>query len=294
MEILHKLTFADGARIAYGCRRIGDGARSDPLVLIHGAASNMTRWTEFVERTALTASHDIIRLDLRGHAQSLYRGPIGLEIWCDDIAAILREQGYRRAILIGHCLGANVAIMFAARYPDRTDGLVLVEPMLREALTGSLRRLCVLEPPVKAAIAVIRTLNRLGLYRHRLQALDLYELDKLFRFRLVEPGGGAALERRYASPRHDLKTIPSANFLQNLLEVIRPLPLEKMRAPFLALLSTGRRFADPAVTGAMLARFPQGEVRTLESQHWIPTEQPEAMRAAIETWVASLSSPVRP
>ena len=293
MEILHKLTTANGARIAYRCRRVTQGARRDPLVLIHGAASNMTRWTEFVEQTSLAASHDIIRLDLRGHGQSLYRGRVGLEVWCNDIAAILRQEGYRRAILIGHCLGANAAVMFAARYPDQTGGVVLVEPMLREALTGALRRLRLLEAPVKGAIAVIRLLNRLGIYRRRLEPLDLYELDKAFRVRLGEPGGVEELMRRYASPRHDLKTIPTANFLQNLLEVVRPLPLEKIGAPFLAVLSTGRTFADPDITRAVLSRFPRGEIRTLEAQHWIPTEQPQAMRAVIESWIASATSPDR-
>jgi pimeloyl-ACP methyl ester carboxylesterase len=177
--------------------------------------------------------------------------------------------------------------MFAARYPDQTAGLVLVEPMLREALTGKLRRLRPLEQPVKVAIAAIRALNRLGIYRRHLESVDLHELDRAFRVRLNEPGGIETLIRRYGSPRHDLKTIPSAVYLQNLLEVIRPLPLERIRAPFLALLSTGRTFADPDVTHALLSRLPQGEIHTLDAQHWIPTEQPQAMRAAIEEWIAA-------
>lgn len=289
METLCQLNVAEHAGVAYRRRRAGAGLGHAPLLLIHGAASNMTRWSEFVELTTLTATHDVIRLDLRGHGRSLYRGRIGLEIWCDDIAALLRQEGHRQAILVGHCLGANVAAMFAVRYPQQTGGVVLVEPMLRQALIGTLRRLSRMVIPVKAVIGVIRMLNRAGIYRRRLAALDLYELDKIFRARLGEPGGGEALVRRYASPWHDLKTMPSANFLQDLLEVIRPLPLDKMRAPFLALLSTGRTFADPGITAALLSGLPQGEIHTLEAKHWIPTEQPQAMRAMIEAWVATLT-----
>jgi esterase len=285
MDTLHTLIAADGAALAYRRWRAPAAVQPlAPLVLLHGAASNLTRWSEFTEQTRLRETRDILRLDLRGHGQSLYRGRIGLEIWSDDIAAILKQEGCARAILIGHCLGANIAATFAARYPTMTAGIVLVEPMLRDALTGQLHTLRPFVPLLKLATCLIRVANRLGLYRRRLESLDLRALDREFRARLAEPGGGEALVKRYASPLHDLKIMPSANFLQDLVEVERPLPLEKIHKRFLALLSTGRTFADPDITRALLSRLPQGEIHTLESKHWIPTEQPQSMRNMIEVW----------
>jgi len=285
MDTLHTLIAADGAALAYRRWRAPAAVPPlAPLVLLHGAASNLTRWSEFTEQTHLRETRDILRLDLRGHGQSLYRGRIGLEIWSDDIAAILKQEGCARAILIGHCLGANIAATFAARYPLMTAGIVLVEPMLRDALTGQLRTLHPYLPLLKLAAFLLLAANRLGLYRRRLESLDLRALDREFRARLAEPGGGEALVKRYASPLHDLKIMPSANFLQDLVEVERPLPLEKIRTPFLALLSTGRTFADPDITRALLSRLPQGEIQMLDAKHWIPTEQPQAMRERIEAW----------
>jgi len=287
METLHTLITEDGAALAYRRWRAPKAAQAlPPLVLLHGAASNLTRWSEFTEQTRLRATRDLLRLDLRGHGQSLYRGRIGLEIWSDDIAAILKQEDVARAILVGHCLGANIAATFAARYPTMTTGIVLVEPMLRDALTGQLRKIRPFLPLFKLAVYVLRAANRLGLYRRHLEAIDLRELDHEFRTRLAEPGGGEALVKRYASPLHDLKIMPSANFLQDLIEVERPLPLENIHAPFLALLSTGRTFADPEITRARLSRLTQGEIQMLDAKHWIPTEQPQAMREAIETWCA--------
>jgi len=290
METLYQLNTADHTRVTYLCRRGAADREHTPLLLIHGAASNMTRWSEFAGQTALTAMHDIIRLDLRGHGRSLYRGRVALEIWCDDIAAVLAQEGHQRVILVGHCLGANVAMMFASRYPHQTHGVVLVEPMLHQALIGILRSLSRLVTPVMALIAIIRLLNRLGIYRRHLATLDLYELDKTYRAQLDEPGGDQALVRRYASPWQDLKTMPSAIFLQDLLEVIRPLPLDEIRAPFLALLSSGHTFVDPEITAALLSDLAQGEIHTLDAKHWIPTEQPQAMRQLIETWVAAVTA----
>jgi pimeloyl-ACP methyl ester carboxylesterase len=290
LETLHTLTTADGARIAYRrWRHPVAGARS-PLVLMHGAASNMTRWAEFVDDTALRETRDILLLDLRGHGQSLYRGTLTLEIWADDLAAILDREQIAQVIAGGHCLGANVAAMFAARHPQRTAGLVLVEPMLRAALTGALRRLIPFRPLFRLAIAVILLLNRLGIHRRHLESLDLRALDREFRRLLVQPGGGERLVRRYASPLHDLKIMPTAAFLQDLVEVSRSLPLTAIRAPFLALLSTGRTFADPDITQELLKPLAHGEIRTLDAKHWIPTERPEAMRRAIEAWCNNLKT----
>ena len=289
MDTLHSLNTADGATLVY--RRWcspASGQTLAPLILLHGAASNMTRWSEFHDETRLRETRDILRLDLRGHGQSIYRGRIGLEIWCDDIAAILRREGIAQALLVGHCLGANVAALFATRYPQKTAGLALIEPILHTALTGQLRRLRPFVPLLRFAIIIIRALNALGLYRRHIDSIDLRELDRQFRTRLHEPGGGEALTKRYASPLHDLKIMPSANFLQDLVEVERPLPLKDIRAPFLALLSTGHTFTDPDITRALLSRLPQGEIHSLESKHWIPTEQPQAMQNAIEAWCKNL------
>ena len=289
METQHTLIAPDGARLVYRRWHTTPQVRAQPpLVLIHGAASNMTRWTEFVEETRLCETHDILRVDLRGHGQSLYRGRISLEIWSDDIAAILRQEKIPQALLAGHCLGANVAAVFAVRHPQRTAGLVLIEPMLRSALTGQLRWVRPFVPLLKFIIAVIRLLNRLGLYRRRLETIDLRALDLQFRALLDKPGGAETLTKRYASLWHDLRIMPSANFLQDLVEVVRPLQLEKIHTRFLALLSNGRTFADPDITHELLARLPQGEIHTLESKHWIPTEQPQAMRDQIEAWCAKI------
>lgn len=284
MESQHKLVATDGATIVYRRWPAAAPGSLPPLVLMHGAASNMTRWSEFVELTGLRQTRDIIRLDLRGHGQSVYRGILKLEIWADDIAALLRQEKIEKAIVGGHCLGANIAIMCAARHPDRIAGLVLIEPMLRDALTGSLRKLQPYAPLLKFAIAVILFFNRLGVHRRHIETLDLRALDRQFRQRLAQPGGGEALVKRYASPIHDMRIMPAANFLQDLVEVIRPLPLEKIRAPFLALLSTGRTFADPDITRAALSPLTNGTIQTLDAKHWIPTEQPEAMQSFIEAW----------
>src|SRR3989441_12406335 len=69
-----------------------------------------------------------------------------MDEWCADLAAVLEAERAPRAVVAGHCLGANIAVEFARRDPGAVVGLVLIEPMLRDALRGSLSATARLRP----------------------------------------------------------------------------------------------------------------------------------------------------
>lgn len=48
-----------------------------------------------------------------------------LEVRMDDLRAVMDAAGSERATLFGHSEGGNMCVLFAATYPDRTDGLIL-------------------------------------------------------------------------------------------------------------------------------------------------------------------------
>lgn len=277
----------DGFRLAY--RLWQPGAPRRLLVLVHGLASNGTRWTEFVSTTTLRGSWDLLRLDLRGFGQSLHRGRLGSAVWADDLARVLDAEGYTRAVIAGHCLGANIAIETALRHPTRAAGLVLIEPMFRPALTGVFRRITPLRPAVRLVSGLVLGLNALGLRRPRLTSLDLFEMDRQTRAALAAGADEEVLTRKYASPLLDLATTSTAAYLQGLLAVTDRVPdLARVATPTLALLSSGGAFTDPDITARLLQTLPRCRLATLDAKHWIPTEQPDAMRQAIEAWCAAL------
>lgn len=283
METARTFVTADGVTLAYRLWRPGPPRRT--IVLVHGLASNHTRWAEFVATTHLRESWDLLRPDVRGFGASLDRGRVGLDEWCRDLQAILAAEGAPPAVLVGHCLGANVALHFAARSPAATRGLVLIEPMFHQALTGGLRLAARLRLGAAALAVLARGLNRLGVYRGRLATLDLEQLDREARAAMAAAGPEAFPEERFGSALEDLKATPTAVYLAGLRAVTSPLPdLRSIRVPVLALLSRGGRFGDPALTARLLAAFPRGEVQMLEARHWIPTESPTEMRRAIEEW----------
>lgn len=284
MELNRILPAADGVALGYRLFR-GAAAPRRLIVLLHGVASNMSRWSEFVEHTSLKATWDLLRPDLRGHGESFPRGRLSLEIWCRDLRDILDAEGCDQALLIGHSLGAQVAVLFAARYPARVRGLVLIDPIFHQALRSGMRVLSRLRPAVSLLAALIRLLNRLGLRRRHIPVRDLRKLDEKTRQYLLAAGKQKEMIELYSSPWEDLKFFPIASFLQELIEITRPLPaLAEIKVPILALLSSGITYTDPDITQKTLAGNAQVQTVTVDAYHWPLTEKPQQVREAIEKW----------
>jgi pimeloyl-ACP methyl ester carboxylesterase len=54
-----------------------------------------------------------------------------LEQWMDDVRTVMDAVGSKRAALLGHGEGGQMAILFAATYPDRTSALIVADSSAR-------------------------------------------------------------------------------------------------------------------------------------------------------------------
>jgi len=96
------------------------------VLCIHGITANCRCWDVLAK--ALRGDYRILAMDLRGRGLS-EKPPTGysIETHCNDIRALLGNLGLKQAVLMGHSLGAFIAIVFAATYPEMVDRLVLVD-----------------------------------------------------------------------------------------------------------------------------------------------------------------------
>lgn len=96
------------------------------IICVHGITANCRSWD--VVASALIPNHRVIAMDLRGRGGS-DRPPQGYSLnhHLRDINALMDDLGIDRAVLMGHSLGAFISLAFAARYPERTDRIVLFD-----------------------------------------------------------------------------------------------------------------------------------------------------------------------
>jgi len=278
----------DGAILGY--RLVSNHELKPLLVLIHGLASNCTRFSEFVEHTHLTNNWDILRVDLRGHGESMYRGDYTRDNWLDDLNTVLTKENYQQSVLLGHSLGAQIAIDYASRFPDKCRGLILIDPVFPDNLQGRLARAKQHQLLLFSLRKVLRFLNRIGLKRWRLPKRDLRQLDEQTRLTLDE-NPELKIADLYTNPFADFKYIPLANYLQDISEVIKPLPpLESITQPVLVLLSGGATVSSFDKTRQMINRFPNAHIEIIDADHWLLTEKPQQTREIIENWCSNTFS----
>jgi pimeloyl-ACP methyl ester carboxylesterase len=95
------------------------------VLLIHGVTASHLAWPFVVDRLPGVR---VIAPDLRGRGGSnSLRGPAGMRAHADDLAAALDHLGVDRIVVVGHSMGAFVAIVFAHLHPQRVERLVLVD-----------------------------------------------------------------------------------------------------------------------------------------------------------------------
>lgn len=258
-------------------------ATGNTVVLLHGAASNSTRWWHFVEHTRLSADRVLLRPDLRGSGESMWRGTAGIDHWVQDIAAMLRHEQQTHAIVLGHCLGANIALNFAARYPEMCAGLILVEPMANEALTGILARLKPFVPLFRFIVKILNLLNQTGLYRRRLKTIDLKKLD--YRVHQANPENRLQALSDHGSPWQDIKITPTAQYINNFIALMEPLPVTHVKCPGLIIQASGQSLTDAVKTKALFSQLPGMKFVEIETEHWIPASHPVRLCELVDDWV---------
>ncbi|OGI51101.1 MAG: hypothetical protein A3A87_00630 [Candidatus Muproteobacteria bacterium RIFCSPLOWO2_01_FULL_60_18] len=114
-------------------------------------------------------------------------------------------------------------------------------------------------------------------------------MDEATRAKLLKAGKQQEMIELYSSPWEDLRFFPVASYLQEMLEIIRPLPpLSQIPAPILALLSKGITYTDLETTRRVLSEHPRTRIETIDAYHWPLTEKPAQVRTAIERWCTHL------
>ncbi len=95
-----------------------------PMILLHGNGGNSSAFFYVFFHYART--RHVIALDTRGHGRSPKGdAPFTLSRFADDLKEFMQEQGIARADLVGYSDGGNIAMIFAIRYPDMVNSMVL-------------------------------------------------------------------------------------------------------------------------------------------------------------------------
>tara|TARA_R110002050_G_scaffold147017_1_gene272647 strand:+ start:26565 stop:27365 length:801 start_codon:yes stop_codon:yes gene_type:complete len=101
-----------------------DTGKGRVVVFLHGFLEDKSMWRYYP--THLPARIRSICIDLPGHGNSDNFGYVhSMELMAESVRAVLKQEGIRKVILVGHSLGGYVALAFAELYPDMMKGLIM-------------------------------------------------------------------------------------------------------------------------------------------------------------------------
>lgn len=111
-----------------GLLAVEESGHGETLVLIHGLATTRQIWG--MVTPALGTAHRVVTMDVPGFGESAPAGPgFELDAVAQRIARGLAARGVRAPFdLVGHSMGAGIALALAAARPRSVRRLVLVAP----------------------------------------------------------------------------------------------------------------------------------------------------------------------
>jgi pimeloyl-ACP methyl ester carboxylesterase len=101
------------------------GKQGTPIVLIGGFVEATWVWNRLAQ--LLAANHRVYALDLPPFGYSERRGPYTLASWIDTVHGFAQRLGIHRPVVVGHSLGAAVAVGYARTYAADQAGIVLLD-----------------------------------------------------------------------------------------------------------------------------------------------------------------------
>jgi len=235
------------------------------VVLIHGVGLNKEMWGGQV--VGLATHYRVIAYDMLGHGDSPRPAPgTGLLGYADQLLELLEHLQVPHATEIGFSMGGLVARAFALHYPERLQGLVVLNsvfnrsPEQREGVIARTAQAAEHGPDANAEAALSRWFSR--------------------EYQAANPAQIAAIRQTLAG--NDPQGYLTTYELFATQDMYRADDLGSIQVP--TLIATGE--LDPGSTPEMARqlaeRIPGAQVAILEEQrHMMPVESPRLVNQVL-------------
>ena len=270
-------------------RMWGESGEKPPLILIHGLASTARIW-DFVA-PLLAREYRVVAYDQRGHAGSEKPDDgYDLPTMLADLVGLMQGLGIEKPVVVGHSWGANLALAYAATYPDNCAGLALVDGGIYgfQDMPGAdwetVKR--ELAPPYLSRYKLDDMVNRMGsgVLCHLPQAfLEAYARSMMN----VQPDGTIraklTLERHLAILRiiYDMRCEELLGQVKCPVLIVQAVdgePTNERTANFLRMKRQGAERAEKLL--------PEAKIVWMENTiHDIPLHKPEALAGEIQDFL---------
>ena len=262
---------ANGVSLRYELQGGGGSA----IVLIHEIGMTLEGWDEVVPR--LRGGHQVLRYDLRGFGLSQkFSAPISLEDEVADLHGLLAALHIAgKVTLVGGAVGGNIALAYAADYPDQVRGVIVFSPLISAPGAAGLPVRRMTGPMAPSPADIIAKSGMRGYLA--IQAASLYPP-----FLRTDPARYARFVgiQMASDPTSRIATVRMAS-TGNFAEII-----PKVRCPALMVATIYFTMSKPTRVQLLAAALPHGSFLALPTGHLAGFETPDLVAQTINQFVA--------
>ena len=250
----------------------------ETVVILHGLFGMSDNWKTIARQ--LSDNYSVVLIDLPNHGRSPRLDSFNLADIAEAVYEFLTHNWMYEIRLVGHSLGAKVAMTMAQQYPDLIEQLVLVDMGPQAYKSGhqlvfdALHNVDVanLTSRSEADAQLAEYINDAG--------TRLFLMKNLKR---VEAG----FEWKF-----DLPTL-----YRDYNEIIQPLNTDEIFSkPTLFIKGGDSNYLDYDVHAELIhSIFPTARLKTIENAgHWIHSDQPELLEKTLRSFFQSAEVPYHP
>ncbi|KQC09826.1 MAG: hypothetical protein APR62_13140 [Smithella sp. SDB] len=256
----------DSVKIACLMGKSDSGAHKKSLIFIHGSGGDHTAWLN--QYAQLKEKYNTAMIDLPGHGRSEGSGESHVKDYGIWINKLLDALALNEPILVGHSLGAAIALQFAIDHSEKITGIV--------CLGGGMKM------PVNPFMLEFLKTNPVEMPAEITELICKFSLAKENRFRL-----SAVLQKNISQSK--------VNILYGDLSACNELDLtretEKISVPVLIVCGAEDKMTPPDLSRELAAKIKNSSLEIIASAgHMVMLEQPAELEKALDKFTASIST----
>lgn len=254
-------------------RQFGETATARPaVVLLHGLLGSSVNWYGIATRLS-QIGHGVVVPDLRNHGRSPHYAAMDYPSMAADILRLLDALQLEQAILVGHSMGAKVAMWLALTAPERVEKVVAVDMV---PLRSPNRFEKILESLLSLNLAQLE--SRTAADRHLADTLESQSLRDYLLQNLVRDEGGWRW-------RVNLMGLTSA--IETLLDFPAVPAGTQFQGDALFLYGGNSDYVTPEAGPTIRELFPFSRLRpVVGAGHWVYAERPDEFLSALLPFLA--------
>ncbi len=256
------------------------GVGNQPMLLLHGLMGHAHMWDVFA--LMFRERYHVIALDQRGHGDSQWstQGAYSVDDHFADIAGFVEALELREVVLIGHSMGGRNAFLYAACFPERVQGLIIIDSRLRDSPDSrrALKQLLAGFPIETDSLhEVVKAIQRLYSY-----------VPDEIAYHIADYGYTRLESGRYV-PKFDTRIIKQSRKTNHHSENMRPF-VQTVFCPVLVVRGAESEFLSREEVAEIHRALPNGHFREIpRSTHMPVQENPYYLRSVVSDFLTSCS-----